>query len=78
MDVYDPKTLCEKCGHDSIRTEYHGISFEFEEEDGCGVVLCAYPKSDEHIVRTCNRCGYEFFQKPISLKATLEAMTKEA
>jgi len=62
MEPYDVKSKCPKCDWPLLHTEYHGVSFE---EEGCTTLLCEFPGQEEHIVRTCAKCGYEFFQKPI-------------
>lgn len=62
MERYDAKSKCPKCDNDIVGTEFHGRSFE---EEGCSTLLCEFPGQEEHIVRTCAKCGFEFFQKPI-------------
>lgn len=69
MEAYDAQSKCLKCGYDVVRTEFHSRSFE---EGACAVILCIFAGQDEHIVRTCVKCGFEFFQQPLSFKRAIE------
>lgn len=65
MESYNVNTKCPKCDWHLLGTEYHQQSFE---EEGCAEILCEYPDNDEHILRTCTRCEYKFFEKPLDIK----------
>lgn len=65
MESYNVNIKCPKCGWHLLATEYHRESFE---EEGCAEILCEYPGNDEHILRTCARCEYKFFEKPLGVE----------
>ena len=61
---YDSSSFCSKCGFHEVSTNYHN-SFDchaFGPNDVCWDVQC---NTQEHLLRTCNRCSYEWVEATI-------------
>lgn len=59
LPPYSDVSTCPKCGHNSVTTLYRDV--------------CRYwprPPDDprEHLLRTCERCGYSWAEAPIDQK----------
>lgn len=58
---YNATDTCPKCGHGTISTQLCDGS-------NCNRFLDTMPwdRETEHLDRTCTRCGYDYWQKPLS------------
>jgi ribosomal protein S27AE len=58
---YDPKSVCSKCGSTEVGTGLCGGG------GSCNRFLGTMPwdREAEHIDRTCRRCGYDWWEKPL-------------
>lgn len=57
LKPFNPKSNCQKCGHKDANSEYHDGVIKF-----FGFTLL---KGEEKILRTCNRCKFEWHEAVI-------------
>ena len=64
---YDPEAVCEKCGSTDVFTSLCDNS---NAANSCNRFLDTMPwdREVEHMDRTCRRCGYDWWEAPISPK----------
>ncbi len=58
MKEFDENSYCEKCGCDDIAVRYVA-------KDGYSITDGDH-LSDEHMRRTCRRCGYKWNEAPLN------------
>ncbi|KKK45163.1 hypothetical protein LCGC14_3165950 [marine sediment metagenome] len=65
--LYDPGSVCSKCGSDDV-----SVSLCEPGSHSCNRWLPTMPwdRDVEHMDRTCRRCGYDWWEKPLKVKAT--------
>lgn len=56
MKLYNPSAACPKCGHKSISSVYEEYYHPMERYYHDHM----FDKKQEHICRTCQRCGYQW------------------
>lgn len=57
LKPYNPRAVCPKCSHRVITTRYHAKPEPLQ--------ICATEGVEgEHMHRKCQRCGFEWLQKP--------------
>ena len=59
---YNPESVCSKCGSEDI-----SVSLCFPGSHSCNRWMATMPwdRETEHMDRTCRRCGYDWWEKPL-------------
>lgn len=67
MKRFDARAKCPKCGHDAVSSNFHRGG----DMTTCGYATHCYEQTEieteeqDHILRDCRRCHYEWIELPL-------------